>query len=278
MNDYSVYFCGYNYYFIDNDTSKTVIKVVNVNFTEFGAQYTSFFKCAKVQADNIYANETTVIELQNDSHVHGDLTVDDYCCLCGDTTLSGHFALEEDTRTDFLDLVYPVGSIYMSVNETSPATFIDGTWERIQDRFLLSAGSSYAAGTTGGSANKDFTPEGSVSGTVGAHTLTTDEMPSHTHTLLLRTDSNGCKAPDSSKVSKYGTDDFCGTLRSTTDGSDEPMINHGYLTDAYKAGDIYSTGGGGSHSHGFAGTFTGTKSTIDVMPPYLAVYVWKRTA
>lgn len=45
---------------------------------------------------------------------------------------------------------YPVGSIYLSVSETSPASLFGGTWERIKDRFLLAAGDTYAAGETGG--------------------------------------------------------------------------------------------------------------------------------
>jgi hypothetical protein len=67
---------------------------------------------------------------------------------------------------DILNMVYPVGSIYMSVNSTSPATLFGGTWQQIEDTFLLSAGSTYTAGDTGGEAT---------------HTLTTDEMPSHDH-------------------------------------------------------------------------------------------------
>lgn len=47
--------------------------------------------------------------------------------------------------------VYPVGSIYMSSNSTSPASLFGGSWEKIQDKFLLAAGSTYAAGSTGGS-------------------------------------------------------------------------------------------------------------------------------
>lgn len=46
--------------------------------------------------------------------------------------------------------IYPVGSIYMSVNSTSPASLFGGTWEQLQDRFLLGAGNSYALGNTGG--------------------------------------------------------------------------------------------------------------------------------
>ena len=45
---------------------------------------------------------------------------------------------------------YPVGSIYMSTNNTSPASMFGGTWEQIKDKFLLSAGSNYSAGATGG--------------------------------------------------------------------------------------------------------------------------------
>lgn len=47
---------------------------------------------------------------------------------------------------------YPVGSIYMSVSSTNPSTLFGGTWEQIEDKFLLAAGSTYDAGDTGGSA------------------------------------------------------------------------------------------------------------------------------
>lgn len=70
--------------------------------------------------------------------------------------------------TNIWKVIYPVGSIYMSVNSTSPGTLFGGTWERIQDRFLLSAGSTYSAGATGGEAT---------------HTLSAAEMPSHTHSV-----------------------------------------------------------------------------------------------
>jgi len=63
---------------------------------------------------------------------------------------------------------YPIGSIYLSVNNTSPASLFGGTWEKIQDRFLLASGSSYSLGATGGEKT---------------HTLTISEMPSHDHPL-----------------------------------------------------------------------------------------------
>ena len=87
-----------------------------------------------------------------------------------------------------LNLVYPVGSIYWSSNNTNPGTLFGGTWTQIKDRFILAAGDSYTNGATGGAAtvtltvsnmpshSHSFTP----SGTVGSHTHT---GPSHSHSF-----------------------------------------------------------------------------------------------
>lgn len=61
---------------------------------------------------------------------------------------------------------WPVGSIYGSDDPTNPEELFGGTWEPIKDRFILAAGDTYAAGSTGGEAT---------------HTLTRDEMPKHSH-------------------------------------------------------------------------------------------------
>ena len=70
------------------------------------------------------------------------------------------------SKASMLQYVYPVGSIYMSTVNTSPASLFAGTWEQIKDRFLLAASGTYTAGSTGGEAE---------------HVLTKDEMPSHSH-------------------------------------------------------------------------------------------------
>ena len=59
--------------------------------------------------------------------------------------------------SDLFDLVYPVGSIYLSVNNTSPSTLFGGTWEQIKDTFLLGAGDDYDLGATGGEASVKLT-------------------------------------------------------------------------------------------------------------------------
>ena len=146
-------------------------------------------------------------------------------------------------QANLINLVYPVGSIYMSVNNVSPATFLGGTWVAIQDRFLLSAGSSYSAGSTGGAA----TVKASVS--VNNHTLTIDQMPSHTHNQLCGYGDIGTSDSDAFRYQFWG-----GTNRGW----------HNRFTQ--------NTGGSQPHNHGV------TISAHNNMPPYLTVYMWKRTA
>nr|DAD89677.1 MAG TPA: baseplate protein [Caudovirales sp. ctXjW8] len=64
----------------------------------------------------------------------------------------------------------PVGKLWASDDPTSPASIMGGTWEQIKDRFILAAGDTYAAGSTGGEAT---------------HTLTVDEMPNHFHYVII---------------------------------------------------------------------------------------------
>lgn len=69
-----------------------------------------------------------------------------------------------------IDIVYPVGSIYMSVNAADPSKLFSGTsWEKLEGRFLLGSNSTYTNGSTGGEAT---------------HTLTANEMPKHAHYMV----------------------------------------------------------------------------------------------
>lgn len=130
-------------------------------------------------------------------------------------------------KTALLDLTHPIGSIYTSTAATEPATLFGGTWQRIKDTFLLAAGDTYAAGTTGGEAT---------------HVLISDEIPS---VALSCASSPFVAASDA-----FGTQTTAGV----------------YVQGLYgtvKNAPIVTGGGGQPHNN---------------MPPYLTVYVWKRTA
>lgn len=67
---------------------------------------------------------------------------------------------------NLMDIVYPIGSVYISFNSTSPAASVGGTWELLDNVFLY--GTSGTIGVKGGESN---------------HTLTTNEIPKHQHAL-----------------------------------------------------------------------------------------------
>lgn len=89
------------------------------------------------------------------------------------TFMSDGFTVEDSVKNIF-EKIYPAGSFYMSVTNINPnILFGIGEWEQIKDTFLLAAGDTYSAGSTGGEAE---------------HILTKDEMPEHTH--RFKTDIN----------------------------------------------------------------------------------------
>lgn len=82
-------------------------------------------------------------------------------------------SVNDASSTKLVDMIYPVGSIYMTTDATfDPSATFGGTWTQIKDVFLLASGDTYTSGDTGGSAT---------------HTLTANEIPSHTHTIPYTT-------------------------------------------------------------------------------------------
>lgn len=101
--------------------------------------------------------------------------------------------------------VYPVGSIYMSVNSTDPSELFGGWWEQLKDRFLLGAGATYAAGETGGEAK---------------HKLTVAELASHFHKTYVYSPQGSEKTSCPSQSAQAYVE------RSTTSaGGDQPHNN-----------------------------------------------------
>lgn len=125
---------------------------------------------------------------------------------------------------NFIDTIYPLGSIYITTSSTHPNVLFPNTfWLPIYDRFLLGGGNNYEVGSTGGEAT---------------HALTTSEMPEHNHSIFYPNsggpgDSNICYPADSN-------------------------IKNTWYAEMCKTA---SAGDGVAHNN---------------MPPYLAVYVWKR--
>ena len=150
--------------------------------------------------------------------------------------------------------IYPVGAIYMSTTSTSPASLFGGTWERIQGQFLLAGNDAYdqyKPGASGGATNV---------------TLTTANLPAHTHGskslsgwFRLRKSTG-----DANEITAVGgiVTSAAYTTTNTTITNSSTKYNQQTIT-------INAT-----HEHDSVGSGT----SFGIMPPFLAVYVWKRTA
>lgn len=99
------------------------------------------------QLPSYYATSERVSQLSEQKANKAGWTADKFL----GTDASGNMVVKDAPESGADPLtIYPIGSIYMSVNSTSPAALFGGTWEQLKDRFLLGAGDSYAPGTTGG--------------------------------------------------------------------------------------------------------------------------------
>jgi hypothetical protein len=174
--------------------------------------------------------------------------------------------------------IYPIGSLYWSSSPTNPQTLFGGTWTQVKDKFILAAGDTYQAGTSGGSAS--YTPGGTVNDR--SITLQVANIPKHAHSISARTVNTGSSGGHShtytypnwvkgaegsgakmevGKTKSYGTWDTGGTGNHSHD-----VTIPAHNTNESGSGTAFS------HDH----PFTGTPATI--LPPYIAYYCWERTA
>lgn len=149
-----------------------------------------------------------------------------------------------------VQLVYPVGSIYISTVATNPATLFGfGTWVAFgAGRVLIgvSGTAPYTAGNTGGSANA--------------------VVVAHTHTGT--TGGQSATHQHDSSWGETGTGPFGNVAGSNQGSSATDNDNNSWLTGPNIT----------DHTHSFTTDSTGVSATNANLPPYVVVYMWNRTA
>jgi hypothetical protein len=211
--------------------------------------------------------------------------------------------------------IYPVGSLYLSKVSTDPATLFGGVWQRIEDRFVLAAGTTYPAGSSGGNAAHTHT-SAAHSHTVAAHTHTsaphthsvnahshssaahTHSLTSHSHTLaagfaMLRASTGYLYLRQATSTSWIDNQKISGTVStsSITQGTavelggetDDTALTTNSTTPANTGTTSLNTNSTtpadtGSTALTTDSTTPGSTGSTAHLPPYLAVYVFKRTA
>ena len=196
----------------------------------------------------------------------------------------------------------------MSVNNVNPSTLFGGTWQQIEDRFLLSAGSSYIAGNTGGSAdaivpyhNHGFTGSAVTSGAASASNTgdssaanTGNNSVGHTHTVYGVSSNTTANAvfrfvvQGDGNMVLYDSGNGVHWTSNTSGSGSKPYYQttigqHG-TTSGISANHTHSMAHTHDMKHTHSVTASGTvgyagtngNATGANMPPYLVVYMWKR--
>ena len=184
---------------------------------------------------------------------------------------------------EILNVIYPVGSVYLTINDVNPQTLFGGTWVKCSGGFIYG---STGTGTSGDNGNGSGTSvSSSGSGNTGSTALSVSQMPSHNHTITVNS-----KSLTGNLNSMYGSSgvsplrDNCrvdgvfsrnGTTTKNTpgytavkgyglhiDASHSHSVSTNSSTTGGNSGNTTNTGSGKGHSHNI---------------PYIAVYMWRRT-
>ena len=167
---------------------------------------------------------------------------------------TGNFTSVKINNTNIFDLIYPVGSIYISTVNTSPTTLFGiGTWQALNSGVVLQTISSGTGGSYAGDSSK----------TVTVTVNSTGSLPSHNHQWYDGTRSTASKGIDMASSSSGHRSGSFNSSGNADDFSGDPDLND-YYTANNSSATVQVTGGG---------TFQ-----VDTTQRHFTVYMFRRLA
>ena len=115
-------------------------------------------------------------------------------------------------QIELMKLVFPIGSTYVTQEETNPSTILNfGTWERVKGKVLVGLDENDTAFNTIGKTGGEKT-----------HTLTVDEMPSHNHSLGSYKKAGNQTALSNTNNGQYSYPNGVGDITIGNTGGSQP--------------------------------------------------------
>ena len=259
----------------NGNQNKTRIDVIALRYSKDASTGVESASLVVIKGSEVNTGSTPTAPAVTSGNIYNGATVDDmplYHVLIEGTQITSVTKVftEITSLATVADLIYPVGSIYMNVNNLDPATIFGGTWEEIQGKFLLGRSSGHAAGTSGGAETVTLTVA-----QMPAHTHTgpshTHTTPNHTHTATCASAGAHTHTVPRKKVAATGTAKYAAQSGATENTGSAGAHTH---TITIASGGGGTTGAAGTGNTGSAGS----GQAVNIMPPFLSVYMWKRTA
>lgn len=180
-----------------------------------------------------------------------------------------------DLKSELLELIYPVGSIYMSVNNVSPQTFLGGTW--------VSWGSGKVPIGVDTSNTNYSSSEKTGGSSSSSYTLSTANIPAHSHTVPQHTHNFQMGGSAGTDIWSYNA-----VSGSQNNASVPAFVDYSKTTSSVYAAHATGKNGYGSNrdviqraaqtTTGNTGSNTPTAISVSTIQPYITCYMWKRTA
>lgn len=213
-----------------------------------------------------HLQSTGTLAVSGDSLLVGDVAITSELTVSGDTSIGGDLYLSNGDN--IFSAIYPVGSIYMSTSSTNPSEYFGGTWV------------AWGSGRVPVGVNTSDSNFSSVEKTGGASsvTLTTDQIPSHTHTFTGSAVTSGTQSANHTHTSYY----YAGNSRAASGSARDTCVSPNYTTSEKTKYSTTTSANSANHTHSVtaAGTIsnTGSGGAHNNLQPYITCYMWKRTA